>query len=155
MLRTKEDIILLLLKSLKMLFVEESSTNIKGKIIIRIEKMSRIFFELENKFFSFNFPFSIEINDKNEIVRIYDPQSNIDLDNKIISELISVILSGVLKYDNFDVFFDTLTDIDFSSTSGMQDIWCLLKKLILFDCGYIRYDYDLENNNGNTSSQSL
>ena len=58
--RGKRDIILLLLETIKMFGNPEGSKlDVEGKIMICIDKMSRVFYETQDKYFSFLFPFSL------------------------------------------------------------------------------------------------
>ena len=90
--RKKEDIILLLLETMKIFLIDDifQGNDIKGKVILNIEKMSRVVFELENKYFSFNFPFSVEDDVDGIGMRIYDSVSGVELDSKNISVLIRI-----------------------------------------------------------------
>ena len=57
--RTKQEIILLLLETLKLINnMEQDITQEKGKIVIYVDKMSRVFYQTENKAFSIYFPFN-------------------------------------------------------------------------------------------------
>ncbi|MEH6954475.1 hypothetical protein V7073_06905, partial [Neobacillus drentensis] len=60
--RTKNHIIMLLLEAIPLLTngeIEERPDN--DYIVLRIDKMKRLFFVIENKVFSFNFPFNVEV----------------------------------------------------------------------------------------------
>ncbi len=66
--RKKEDIIILLLETMRMFLLGDiiSDENRKGLVIIKKGKMSRVFYAIEGKCFSYQFPFNIEINTNNE-----------------------------------------------------------------------------------------
>ena len=49
-LRKKEDFILLLLETIKLFYVQEMAAS-QGKVIIVVSKMSRIFYQTDNKMF--------------------------------------------------------------------------------------------------------
>ena len=51
--RSKQDVILLLLETLKLINDTEKISNERGKIIIYVDKMSRVFYETDDKMFSF------------------------------------------------------------------------------------------------------
>ena len=59
-LRSKEQVIKLLMRTIKIMIVNDKFNNelIKGKVVLRISKMSRLFFFSQDKFFSINFPFT-------------------------------------------------------------------------------------------------
>ena len=63
-LRKREDVILLLLYTIRMFDLDKSELNIHNESIrISINKMNRIFYLLKGKMFSMQFPFRIENND--------------------------------------------------------------------------------------------
>lgn len=89
-LRSRQDAILLLLYTIRMFEVDElSPENTDIKVVISINKMNRIFYVLEDKIFSIQFPFNIEIQE-NKIVRIYDVKTGVDVDSMLISTLIRI-----------------------------------------------------------------
>lgn len=151
--REKKDIIILLLETLDMILsgniVEDDEA--KGKIIIKIEKMSRIFFEIENKYFSFNFPFLIEeFEDEEKKYKIYDSNLGIDLNNKIISKILTIFSRDILNTEHLEDFYEELEQIedDYDRSQPTTNTWSILKKLFSFESGYLRYDYDPKNENG-------
>lgn len=150
--RKKEDVIILLLETVKMfstgIVIPDSER--KGKVILKIDKMSRLFFEIENKCFSFNFPFSIKESTEKEII-VYDCILDISLDAKIISIFLSIFSAKVLDKESLeDIFFELLEveDLVSNKISNRNIVWKILEKLMLFESGYLRYDYDLEYENG-------
>lgn len=89
--RSKQDVILLLLETLKLVKdVENGITNERGRIIICIDKMNRIFYETDEKIFSLCFPFSLE-EKENHYLRIYDNLTDLEITNQMISLLISIL----------------------------------------------------------------
>ena len=88
--RTKQQIVLILLEAMKLINDSgESCSGEKGKIVIYIDKMSRIFFEMENKIFSFCFPFSLE-QMRDGKYKIYDSLLDLEITNQMISMLYSI-----------------------------------------------------------------
>lgn len=142
--RNKKECIIVLMKSLKIMIANQKIDGIKkiGEIVLVVSKMSRIFYISEQKTYSINFPFTVTEND-GELFYSYDDVSEID--SMITSQIISVIKSN----ESFDSnciyeFTDHITSIaDYS-----VNFWPLLRKLILFEDGYIRYDNDIKNDNG-------
>lgn len=152
--RRKEDIIILLLKIMKLLLIKDySKDDIKGKVILKIDKMSRLIFETENKYFSFNFPFAIEIDELSDSIKIFDSILNVEIDEILISTLIG-IFNRKLESDNSleDIFYEfiyefgtfTIDDVGFDA----DIIRKIVEKLSMFECGYLRYDYDIEHQDG-------
>ncbi len=151
--REKEDVLVLLLESIKILLLGNviNEENAKGDLILKVDKMSRLFFFTEKKMFSFNFPFTIEENSEdNLIARIYDPQTGIELDSKMISLMLALVNQKIFDGDSIDGVFVELSEtiISYGGTDEINTIWLLIKKLMVFECGYLRYDYDSEHENG-------
>lgn len=126
--RSKRDMILLLLDTMKLIVNPEGSfSDDFGKVTIYVDKMSRIFYETKEKYFSFIFPFLIENLDQN--YKIYDNHTECELNDTMISLL---IIDRAEEYEYSDI--DT--------------IWKLIIKLWLMEDGYIRYDHDPANEDG-------
>ena len=138
--RRKEDIIILLLETIKIFLMKDfiEVTEEKGKVILKIDKMSRLIFQIENKYFSFNFPFNIE-KDKTSF-RVYDSLLGIDIDNKFISTLISIFNQRVMTNSFLDDIYYELACED--NSINIDPIRILVERLSMFESGYLRYDYD-------------
>lgn len=146
--RRKEELIILLLESMKLLLIGNFLDILepKGKLILKVDKMSRLIFQIENKYFSFNFPFSIDLDENNSIIRIYDPLVGIDLDSKLVSILISIFNQKINTNRCLDDIYYELACGD--NILNIDDIWNVIERLAMFECGYLRYDYDEEYQNG-------
>lgn len=68
---------------------ENGITNERGRVIICIDKMSRVFYETNKKAFSVCFPFSMEEKEDNYF-RIYDSLADVEITLQMISLLISI-----------------------------------------------------------------
>lgn len=141
-LRTRKEIVLLLLETIKLFYVEEIAVTSQGKISIVIDKMSRVFYQLNNKIFSIVFPFAIE-NIENQY-RVYDISLDVEIDSKLISMMISILkqieFSEVSAEEMFDIYCDVISN---EMDSKEADIaWKILFKLLSIELGYIRYDLD-------------
>ncbi len=157
-LRTKRELILLVLNTIRVIDACVEVEEPKGKIVLKVDHMNRLFYEVENKIFSVQFPFSIEIKE-DDTFRIYDNQAGVDIDNKIISLLIGMFEKFDLKIITFEDFFTELYQVadeskdieaeDESNNIEAEVLWKLIKRMTLFDVGYLRYDYDKEHQNGN------
>ncbi len=147
--RNKQDIILLLLETLKWVNnTENEVSNEKGRIIIYIDKMSRIFYETDEKAFSLCFPFSLEEKEDHRI-RVYDSLTDLEITNQMISLLISIFKQdrklGESLENVMDFIIESAEDYEYKN---IDEIWRLLFKLWYMEDGYIRYDYDPEQENG-------
>ena len=152
--RDKEDLIVLLLETIKLFLVGNIINDTKkvGKILLHIDKMSRVFYETENKFFSFNFPFNLEIITQPEgtDIRIYDTTIGVDLDHQLISALLSLFSEKILEKESLDDFHYVIltTDDMIEGSYSINTIWSLFRRLLLFESGYLRYDHDPSYENG-------
>lgn len=147
--RSKQDIILLLLETLKVVNnTENEVSNEKGRIIIFIDKMSRIFYETDEKVFSLCFPFSLE-EKENHHVRVYDSLTDLEITNQVISLLISIFKQDGKLGESFESVIDFIIEsAEDYEYENIDDIWRLLFKLWYMEDGYIRYDYDPKQENG-------
>lgn len=148
--RKKEDLSILLLETIKAILVGNIVSDIdsKGKVILNINKMSRLIFNTKNKYFSFNFPFSIE-KVSTDKVRIYDSNFCIDIDSQIVAILLSLFREDILTQKSLDELYDELDNKQAEIEEyDIDSAWLLLKKIIMFESGYLRYDYDEEHQNG-------
>lgn len=158
--RDKQDLIFLLLETIKLLqisdVIEEGERD--GAVIIYVDKMSRIVYEINNKIFSFNFPFYISKNEQNDNkYKVVDLETGIIFDEIITSTLLSIVRAKVLDKSSLVAIYDQLEDVanafdiihsDSSNFDNADILWSLLKKLILFECCYLRFDHDEEHVNG-------
>lgn len=111
----------------------------KGKFTLVVDKMSRLFFEKDDKFISFVFPFYVsQIGDELNFTF-----QNIDVDSRLISNVISTIRCDSFKNQCSLDFADSMYDFE----SEQEDFWVFLRELILLEDGYIRYDKDTEGYN--------
>lgn len=146
--RSKRDMILLLLDTMKLIVNPEGGfLEDLGKVTIYVDKMSRIFYETKEKYFSFIFPFLIENLDQN--YKIYDNHTECELNDTMISLLISIFQQENLWGNSFEKAMDVILDCSKEfEYSDIDIIWNLIIKLWYMEDGYIRYDYDPANEDG-------
>lgn len=142
-LRSKQEVILLLLYTIRMFDVEKDILpSTKVKVTISINKMNRIFYILENKIFSFQFPFYVEIEGE-KFTRIYDAKTGLDIDPVLVSILIGIFEK--IENDNFsfEFFFDEVMYNENNLLNvNVDQLWEIVKFISTYDLGYLRYDYD-------------
>lgn len=145
--RKKEDIISLLLNTLKIFMsvlpVEETNCQSNNKLILNVDKMSRLFYSIENKIFTINFPFSVYKVESIDFLKL--KYNNIEIDSYISSLLISIFEEN----ETFSIPFDNMKEfvLQHMAENGWneadpQDVCDIIKKLIVFETGYLRYEYD-------------
>lgn len=149
-LRTREEAILLILNTIRMFDISKFLLDErKEKVVISINKMNRIFYVLDGKMFSMQFPFCVDKSGDDEEVRIYHKSSGVDITPRVLS----VLIEAFEKIKSEDVDFDTVFEIIMES-EGYDDevtpknMWLLISHLLKYDLGYLRYDIDPEKENG-------
>ncbi len=148
-LRSKQEVILLLLYTIRMFDVDELISESKSvKVAISINKMNRIFYILESKIFSMQFPFYLEITGE-KISRIYDMKTGLNMDSMLLSTLIGIFEKTKTNNYSFDNFFDEIVHSENNLQNvNMEQLWEIVKFISTYDLGYLRYDYDKEHQNG-------
>ncbi len=151
--REKQDNILLILDILNILLIGEEKDNVKGKILIKVDKMSRLFCFLKEKYFSIVFPFEIEQRAGYEnVYKIYDAILDMEIDNRIVVllermlvriDFVDNTVDEIIENAYLDVSEEGYTEEEISNCFG------LMLRLLSLELGYIRYDYDPEHVNGN------
>ena|SRR5580765_8424278 len=107
-----------------------------------VDKMSRLFFYKDKKYFSVAFPLVVSISNDSQVTEL-TTYSGSRLDNQAISEVISVIDDPAFRTDtSFINFF-------FNQDDGERSDLHLLEELFQFEPSYIRYDCDPDRENGN------
>ncbi len=111
------------------------------KMKLIIDKMNRLFFHKENKYFSVSFPFSTLLDENNKVIEI-NSYSGKKVDFQSISGVISVLENEQFKLNPSPIDY-------YINSNGVDSIWLeLLEEIFRFEPSYIRYDYDTINENG-------
>jgi hypothetical protein len=144
--REKTDVIKLLMESIKIMLVnnEMKENLIKGRMLLHVSKMSRLFYFSDNKYFSINFPFFINQEDT-----LFFYSKNLkDIDSRITSDVLGILsseknlIASSSMYDLLELASETEDDEDYRNI-----FLSFLNELLLFEDGYIRYDYDEKRTN--------
>lgn len=143
--RSKTDVIEVLMKAIEYMILNPSinEESAVGRIVLKIDKMNRLFFFTDEKYFSIVFPFfAIQEDDK----YLFSFRNQIEIDSRLISQVISII-----KCDEFEAHcsLDFVAPICDYEEECDENFWIFLRELLLMEDGYIRYDYDKEHENGN------
>ncbi|WZL88278.1 hypothetical protein VS868_11795 [Salinimicrobium sp. 3283s] len=140
-LKHKTHLINILLEACRFMLVQKPSENVESenKIVLNIDKMSRIFFFRKNKYYTIFFPFNVLEEEENDISFNYKNILNID------SESISALIT-IIKDDQFNSSscLDFADPIDSLENQLDSNFWIVLRDLIFAEEGYLRYDVDLE-----------
>lgn len=160
--KTKVDVLIILMETIKYMKLNPVVTNedCVGKIVLYIDKMSRLFFFTENKYYSIVFPFFVDrkkIEDEyenedelplsttytvKEYEYLFSFRNQIDIDESLVSQVISLIKCDEFK-DNCSLEF--ITPICQYNEQYDKNFWPFLRELLFMEDGYIRYDLDKEN----------
>lgn len=148
-LRSREEAVLLLLYTVRMFDAEEFlHRQGKEKVVVYVDKMNRIFYILENKIFSMQFPFCIELNN-GKLNKIYGLKSGLDIDSILVSILIRIFEKLNADSCSLENFFDELLgENEMLKNIDTEQLWIILKFILTYDLGYLRYDYDEKHCNG-------
>jgi len=143
--KNKAQIIEILMEATRYMLLNPSVSQekIAGKIILYIDKMSRLFFITEKKYFSIVFPFFAYDKDEDGKYR-FSFQNDIDVDSQLISQVINIIQCDEFKENCSLNFVAPICDYEEQCD---ENFWIFLRELLLMEDGYIRYDYDEENYN--------
>lgn len=152
--RTKNDLLRLLAHTIKFLILHPTADTIKiaedKKLVLYIDKMSRLFFCVKDKIFSFSFPFYVGVNSEDNSISISFK------DYFQFDSIMSSLLLAILEQE--DLFNGTLENVNEKMLQEIMDnewenidldaVCELVKYLMLFEPGYLRYDHDVEHKNG-------
>lgn len=141
--RDKVTYIRILLNSINLLLLNDleiEANDSPSKLKLSIDKMSRLFFYKESKYYSISFPFTI-ICEGNNIIEI-STYSGKTVDFVNISAMLSIINSEYYK-NNPSIVDYSIEPFDIE----MAGIY-LLEEFMHFEPSYIRFDIDPDNENG-------
>jgi len=139
--KTKLRVLEILLEASRymLLNLQIKKADISGKIVLYVDRMSRLFFIQENKSYSITFPFLVT---ENEDGFFFSYKNEIEINAQTISNLITVIKSNAFidecSLDFANPIYDYEQDFD-------EKFWVLLRELILHEDGYIRLEKDEQN----------
>lgn len=132
--------VLVLAARILLLNFEAEAEPCSWRLKLLVDKMSRIFFYTDRKYFSVAFPFSVVVKG-NEVHSIVS-KSGRAVDNKAISDVISVL-------NDWDST-GSHSLIDFYVGAGAnENALFLLEEIFQSEPSYIRYDFDDVNEDGN------
>ena len=133
---TKKQLIELIRQTIRYIlsYKELPDKGIVGKITIYVDKMSRIFFFTEKKYFSIVLPFLAQ-KEKDKLRFSYN---GVEIDHSVISKIIRILNNNNFMSENIYTFLE----VCFEEFENDTNYWTILRDLILMEDGYIRYDID-------------
>ncbi len=136
--KNKNQILQILFEATRyMLGASSRPTHNHNKIVLFVDKMSRLFFYTKDKYYSIAFPFYV-IETESGI--------NFSYRDTLIDSLFITNVMSILK----DKAFDSQSSIGFAEPICQiedeynDNFWLLFKDLLIFEDGYLRYDDDIE-----------
>ena len=145
LIKSKKEILELLMEATRYMLIKApmDAKQAKGraeKIVLLIDKMSRLFICSDNKAYSIVFPFAV-INQENNELRFEFQKDGVEIsvDHQLISHFISVLKSESF-YSNCSL--DFADPIDRMEDDFNKNFWVFTRYLLLMEDGYVRYDID-------------
>ncbi len=140
--RNKIDFVKILVLSARQFLFDSEFDDIQSYSMMKlvVDKMSRLFFYTEDKYFSISFPFTVKLEDDN--IKEFATYSGNVIDSKSISAIIAI-----LESEEFKTSF-SLIDFYIEPGSIESSGIFLLEEILHFEPSYIRYDFDPDNVNG-------
>lgn len=150
--RNKKDLLKLLSHTIKYIIEQEltkeagNSVALNGrkKLVVRINKMSRLFYCLEDKIISFHLPFMLSVSAKGDFAITY--RGKMRIDSYLSSILIAVfddeqLFDGSIVeiYEKIDNILHNNYEVENFDTDMF---WELVTYLMIYEPGYIRFDDD-------------
>lgn len=144
--RERYDILMHLLSVMQFLNIEPlekvSCQREDADIVLVVDKMSRLFWGIEDKIHSIQYPFLLKESNES-LLTLFEEQI---IDSQTITILFAILGEKMFIYksiDNMlDSFMDTMNDFGIRDNGYVQFCWSLLLHLLTFETGYLRYDHD-------------
>ena len=135
--KERKELLIIILEAIRYILVADKiDHNVieVNRLVAYIDYMQRLFFFSDKRYFSVALPFTLKIYDDKVS---FSYQDRI-VDAELISNIISVLNSEM--YDNQDCL-DFMTPIDEYGSENIA-FWSILKYLMTYDLGYLRFDED-------------
>lgn len=135
-LKDRKDILIMLVEACKYMMYNDQIANDNHKFLLVVDDMNRLFFCTEGKMFSIMFPFHV-----NQYPAVRFDFDNIPIDSMILSDIIKILNSSEFMADSA---LDFITPIEDIQETNNKDFWTIMRYLLTYEIGYIRYDDDPE-----------
>ena len=116
---------------------DSNGLEVTSKMKLIVDKMSRLFFYKDKKYYSISFPFTTTVKGK-EVLEL-TTYSGKSLDYESISAIIAILDSAQFRLN--PSLIDFFIEPNGIEASGLS----LLEEIFLFEPSYIRYDHDAQN----------
>lgn len=135
-LKDRRDLLIILLEACRFILQNQPVKHADNLLMLVVEDMSRLFFCMDKKMYSICFPFHVELYPS-----IQFDLDDIDIDSMMISNLCTVFNSKEFEAKSIYDFVTLLLELE---DQFSKDFWRVLKHLLTYEIGYIRYDDDIE-----------
>ena len=141
--RNKEDLIHLILETVKVMSIEpynDPLPNKYNKLVLVIDKMSRLFFCLEYKIFTFNFP--LQVKEKDDQLEF--SYNSLVIDSYTSSLLISIFNKENIIIKGIECLYEQVVEefISYELNDNNDIYYELINHFLSFESGYLRYDLE-------------
>lgn len=138
--KSKVQILEILLEATRfILYSDSKDCGSDPSVILYIDKMSRLFFFNDKKYYSINFPFTFIIDEDSSVSASY--KNLIEIDSQVISDILSILKDSRYYSESSMDFIEAVLEIE---DSHNDRIWFLLRELLTLEDGYLRFDSDFE-----------
>lgn len=128
-------ILLIVAEACRYMMHNEQVANANHKFMLVVDDMNRLFFCKEGKMFSVMFPFHV-----NEYPTVRFDLNNLPLDGKMLSDINRILESEQFNVKDAIDFIEPIANLQGEN----PDLWVVVKHLLTYETGYIRYDDDPE-----------
>ena len=143
LIKTKMQLLDILLRSIRYItyYPNIQKNKVAGKIIIIVDKMSRIFFFSNNKvkYYTILLPMTIMKTNNPDSAKYEFELNGIRLTSELISSVIQLINLGIEKTSSSLELAELFDDVEIQLK---KDVWSVFRDLLLSEEGYVRYDED-------------
>ncbi|QIE58717.1 hypothetical protein G5B37_03810 [Rasiella rasia] len=123
-----------------LLDINNDDIECNSKMKLLVDKMSRLFFYKEKKYFSLSFPF-ITLIDNNKVTKI-NTLTGKSITNQSLSSALLVLNDEQFKLN------PSLLDYYIQANNGESIGISILEEIFQSEPAYVRYDYDIDNEDG-------
>ena len=134
--KTRDELLLIVLSSIRNAKVSQRLATHAAtfrRVIFHIDDMQRVFFFDTDKFYTVTLPFTLR--DTNNVVTFY--YQGLEVSSYLLSKLIEVISDERFNSNDVLQFADPIDD---NKVIDGHHFWSLVKYLMEYELGYVRYD---------------
>lgn len=136
LIKERKDLLIIVLESCRFMMQNTEVEQADNLMMLVVNDMNRLFFCKKKKMYSIMFPFHTKC-----YPTIHFDFEGIDINSSMISKLCTII--GSKEFD-MPISLDFFSLIDTAEAEFPEDFWRVLKFLMTYELGCIRYDDDKE-----------